>query len=259
MTRNHWNSSSDEELVREARLGHQEAFDTLVHRFRDAMMAIAQQALGSRETAEDVVQDAFLQALRALPQLHDPARFSHWLGVITRYRARRVGARERRCEPTDSATLDRLLARSGDRPAYPADVSGFTEDEASIRTALSSLPPEYRLVVRLYYYEEWPLRRIAAHLLVPISTVKWRLHHARHLLRRQLAAQAGVEAERDPIGGLRGSHSITKASTGAGIRPRRRLRSQPSARRTGALLAPDGIAERRLRRRSARRLGAARP
>src|SRR5216684_5541478 len=114
MTRTHMTSVSDEELVREARLGQREAFDELVHRFRDTMIVIAQQAIGSREAAEDVVQEAFLQALQALPQLHDPAKVSHWLFVITRYRARRVGARERRSEPTDSATLDRLLAHRGD-------------------------------------------------------------------------------------------------------------------------------------------------
>src|SRR5713226_7477355 len=199
MTRTHMTSVSDEELVREARLGHREAFDELVHRFRDTMIAIAQQAIGSREAAEDVVQDAFLQALHALPQLQDPAKISHWLFVITRYRARRVGARERRCEPIDAAALDHLLARRGDRTGHPADECARRDEHASVRAALAQLPPEYEKVLRLYYFEEWPLRRIAAHLGVPISTVKWRLYHARHLIRRQLTLTMGMEADTDMI------------------------------------------------------------
>src|SRR5207244_8483604 len=79
------------ELVREAQRGNPEAFDALVRRFRDLMVAVARQEIGSREAAEDVVQDALLQAFRALPQLQDPARFVPWLTVITRCRARRVG------------------------------------------------------------------------------------------------------------------------------------------------------------------------
>src|SRR5262245_36610972 len=91
---------SDEELVIGALLGDLGAFDELVRRFRGAVVAVAEGVLGSRELALDVAQEALLLAFKALPQLDDPARFPAWLCAITRNRARRVGAADRRSEPT---------------------------------------------------------------------------------------------------------------------------------------------------------------
>ena len=66
---------SDEELVVGALLGDLGAFDELVYRFRRAVVLVAQQITGSRDTAEDVAQDTFLIAFKALPQLKAPAKF----------------------------------------------------------------------------------------------------------------------------------------------------------------------------------------
>ena len=63
-------SCSQEELIHDAGRGSREAFDELVRRFRDEMIAVAHRATGSREVAEDIVQDAFLQAFQALPDLN---------------------------------------------------------------------------------------------------------------------------------------------------------------------------------------------
>ncbi|HZP81220.1 MAG TPA: sigma-70 family RNA polymerase sigma factor [Chthonomonadaceae bacterium] len=179
----------DEELVLSALLGHIQAFDELVRRFRGAVIFVAEQTLGSREAAEDVAQEAFLLAYKALPQLHDPAKFASWLYAITRHRARRVGAREGRSAPTEASQLDHLiLSQSPALTAHPADECVENSERESLRKTLALLPEEYRLALHLRYYEEWPVARIADFLSVPITTVKWRLHHGRALLRRQLAA-----------------------------------------------------------------------
>jgi RNA polymerase sigma-70 factor, ECF subfamily len=196
---------SSEELVREARRGDRQAFDELVRRFRDAMVVVAQEAIGSREAAEDVVQDAFLQALRALPQLHDPARFGSWLTVITRCRARRVGSRDWRCEPADPDTLDQLLMARGEWATDPADQWQHTREQATLHAAVAQLPPEYQLVLRLYYFEDWSVRRIATRLALSVSTVKWRLHRGRQLLHRQLAHTLEGGAGAEPLVERRGS------------------------------------------------------
>src|SRR5215212_7074173 len=138
---------SQEELIHAAGLGSREAFDELVHRFRDEMIGVACRATGSREAAEDIVQDAFLQAFRALPTLQDPAKFAGWLAVITRYRARRVGARDRRCEPTEAVALERLLFdREGERTLSIAEQWLRASESAEVRAALAKLPWEYRVV-----------------------------------------------------------------------------------------------------------------
>src|SRR5262245_54179669 len=134
----------DAELVHRARQGSREAFDELVRRFRRAMLAIACQATGSPELAEDVVQDAFLQAFHALPQLRDPEKFLGWLGVITRSRARRVGARDQRCEPTDAPALERLLyAARGEEALEPGEAYVRAGEKVAVRAALAQLSDGY--------------------------------------------------------------------------------------------------------------------
>ena len=96
----------DEELVVRALLGELEAFDELVRRFRGAVLAVAEGALGAGEAARDVAQEAFLLAFKALPQLEDPACFGAWLCAITRHRARRVARGNGRWQPTGSQCAD---------------------------------------------------------------------------------------------------------------------------------------------------------
>jgi RNA polymerase sigma-70 factor (ECF subfamily) len=58
-----------------------------------------------------------------------------------------------------------------------------------VRLALESLPAEYALVLRLRFFDEMPLKRIAAFLGVAVSTVKWRVHRGKQLLRERLEQQ----------------------------------------------------------------------
>ncbi len=177
----------DEELVVGALLGDLGAFDELVRRFRGAVLAVAEQTLGSREAARDVAQEAFLLAFKALPQLEEPANFAGWLCAITRHRARRVGALAARSVPTEQSDLDRLLLEQSEELAvHPEAELTRRALGAEVRGALARLPDELQEVLKLRYWEEWPVRRIADFLSLPVTTVKWRLHQGRKLLRRHL-------------------------------------------------------------------------
>jgi RNA polymerase sigma-70 factor (ECF subfamily) len=59
-------------------------------------------------------------------------------------------------------------------------------DKADLRLALERVPTDYALVLRLHYLDEMPLKRIAAFVGVPLTTVKWRVHQGKKLLREQL-------------------------------------------------------------------------
>src|SRR5919198_352140 len=100
--------ASDEELVLRTLLGERAAYDELVHRFRPGVVLVAEQVLGSRWEAEDVAQDALLQAYRALPTLAEPAKFAAWLRAIARHRAIRVASSQRRTVAADPELLERL-------------------------------------------------------------------------------------------------------------------------------------------------------
>ncbi|HXG66288.1 MAG TPA: RNA polymerase sigma factor [Blastocatellia bacterium] len=171
----------DEALVVAAILGDLGAFDELVLRYRAAAVRAAQAIVG-REDAEDVAQDALLLAFKALPTIEDPARFAAWLAAITRHRALRYSKQER-ARQAASLALDEVLLESVSALARPLVPGGEDEELAQ---ALAGLPDDYALALRLRYLDEMPLKRIAAFLGAPVSTVKWRLHRGRELLREQV-------------------------------------------------------------------------
>jgi RNA polymerase sigma-70 factor (ECF subfamily) len=180
----------DEELVQRSLLGDLDAFDELVRRFRGSVLFVAEQVLGSADAAEDVAQEACLLAVKALSRLREPEKFPGWLAAIARHRARRVAAQERRAEPTEPGRLDQLLANHCEALAPDAlDALCRQSERTLVRTLLAQLPPDNQTVLYLRYFEEWPIRRIAGFLSLSVTTVQWRLHHGRNLLRRQLTAE----------------------------------------------------------------------
>ena len=170
----------DEILVVAAILGDFDAFDELATRYRAAAVRTAQSIVG-REDAEDVAQDALLLAFKALPSIEDPTKFAAWLGAITRHRALRLGKRER-THQAGRVDLDEFLLEHVEALAHPLVSDGDQE----LMLAFEQLPADYALVLRLRFFDEMPLKRIAAFLGVPLSTVKWRVHRGKQLLREQI-------------------------------------------------------------------------
>ena len=185
--------ASDAELVVAALAGNTQAFDVLVNRYRRAMLTVAQQIVRNPTDAEDVVQDAFLRSFEALPQLTDLNRFGAWLHSITRNCALRYYKNVSRYQPQEDVELH--LNRSSDTSA--ADPARIVEQELtqqSVRDAIQDLPADYQVVIQLYYWAEVPQKRIAEFLSIPLTTVKWRLHKAKDLL-KTLLEKRGYEAD----------------------------------------------------------------
>jgi RNA polymerase sigma-70 factor (ECF subfamily) len=171
----------DAALVVAAILGNLGAFDQLVLRYRAAVVRVAQSIVG-REDAEDVAQDAWLLAFKALPSIEDPERFAAWLSAIARNRALRYGKRERQRQ-TGRVEFDEFLLEQVEALAQPM-VGGDGDEE--LNQALEEMPADYALALKLRFLDEMPLKRIAAFLGVPITTVKWRVHHGKQLLRGRI-------------------------------------------------------------------------
>jgi len=177
----------DEVLVVAAILGDLRSFDVLALRYRAAAYRVAQ-AIAGTELAEDAVQEALLLAFKALPSIEEPAKFASWLYAITRHAALRTSQRARK-ENERRVELDEALLECSDALALPfAPQDSF--ETAVVREVIESLAEEHRLILKLRFYDELPLRRIADFLDLPLSTVKWRLHRAKQLLREQLQPQA---------------------------------------------------------------------
>jgi RNA polymerase sigma-70 factor, ECF subfamily len=192
--------SPDEVLVMAAILGNLDAFEELVLRYRAAVVRLARTIVGN-DDAEDVAQDSLLLAFKALPTLEEPTRFAAWLSAITRHRAFRFSKRERaqlsKRIAMDEVLLEEIAALS--QPLVDRGVYGFRNDgdfyglesdseRGEVMAALDELPNEYAMPLRLRFQDEMPLKRIAAFMGVPLSTVKWRLHQGKKLLRERLGA-----------------------------------------------------------------------
>ena len=193
--------SPDEVLVLAAILGNLEAFEQLVLRYRPAVVRLARTVVGANY-AEDVAQDALLLAFKALPSIEEPRRFAAWLSAITRNRALRFSKSEdkhlSKRVALDEALLERIEALA--KPAAIRDgVENFRyraedfwyrteekEREEEMMIALDSLPADYAMPLRLHFLDDMPLKRIAAFMGVPLSTVKWRIHYGKKLMRAQI-------------------------------------------------------------------------
>jgi RNA polymerase sigma-70 factor (ECF subfamily) len=180
MRRIEWGQVNEETLVLAAQDGDLDAFDELAKRYRTAARIVADR-LVDREMAEDVVQDAFLAAYKALPQLKDRRRFGAWFLAIVRHRASRALAGNGRSPEPLTEHLDRLIIA-----AAPSIAQGSYGENAVATKALLDLPTDLRDVADLFYLQDWPVSRIASALGLTSATVKWRLHTARQKLRRAL-------------------------------------------------------------------------
>ncbi|HVF23064.1 MAG TPA: RNA polymerase sigma factor [Pyrinomonadaceae bacterium] len=181
----------DELLAIEAILGNLEAFEQLVVRYRPAVVRLARTIVGS-EYAEDVAQESLLLAFKALPSIEEPRKFAPWLSAITRHRALRFSKHEtahaNKRVPLDDALLEKIeaLAKpSAYKPLTDQALADKERDEAMLK-AVDGLPDDYSLPLKLHFLDDMPLKRISAFMGVPLSTVKWRIHQGKKLLRAKL-------------------------------------------------------------------------
>jgi RNA polymerase sigma-70 factor, ECF subfamily len=168
----------DGDLVWLARTGDAAAFRLLVERHRAVAPARAAR-LGARGgDADDIVQEAFLQAFTALDRLRDPDRFGAWLAGIV-VNVHRAAARR---PPV-------MLLGEWPEDLHPASAEGVPSAEdldlaEVLRTAVAGLPAGQRRAVELYYYAGLPATQIAA----SPGAAKASLHKARRRLREHISA-----------------------------------------------------------------------
>jgi RNA polymerase sigma-70 factor (ECF subfamily) len=124
-----------------------------------------------------------LRAFKALPAIEDPSKFAAWLMAITRHRALRL-SRQKRTRNAGRVELDELLLERVAALAQP--IADKHEKSEEMQLAMEKLPQDYALVLRLRYFDDMPLKRIAAFLGVPLATVKWRIFRGKKLLREQI-------------------------------------------------------------------------
>jgi RNA polymerase sigma-70 factor (ECF subfamily) len=187
----HFEDAQDLLAVQETLRGHRKAFDDVVRRYTPLLYSLSYRLLGSREEAEEAVQEIFLRAYHGVRQFRLGKRFYPWLYTIAlnylrsqlRKRYRRLGLGTRSLE---EATDLPALPRPGENPGESVECA---EVERLAQQALLGLPPRYREVFVLRQIEGLPVRDVAEILNLPEGTVKTFLHRGRALLIARLAEE----------------------------------------------------------------------
>ena len=166
---------------RRAQQGDSEAFRLLVEAYQTQVYRLALRLCGEA-AADDVTQEAFLAAWRALPEFRGTCRFSTWLYRLTTNAAIDWLRREKRHRGMDDVTE---LELPDDGPG-PQDQAEQAEAQQAVRRALSRLSEEHRQVLLLRYMQELDYAEIAAALEISEGTVKSRISRAKMRLRELL-------------------------------------------------------------------------
>jgi len=187
----------DEEIVRRVVAGDSALFEVLMRRHNQRLYRVARAILRNDAEAEDVMQQAYVNAYVHLDQFADRARFSTWLTRIATYEAlARLRRRGRFTEiegMSESARDGEVLATQGTNPEREAYLG---ELRTTLEGSVDALPEAYRSVFVLRDVEGLSTAETAESLELSEDVVKTRLVRARAQLRRSIWERAGL-ASRD--------------------------------------------------------------
>jgi RNA polymerase sigma-70 factor (ECF subfamily) len=169
----------DAKVLRAFALGDEAAFAEIYRRYCGPMFAIALATIGRRDLASDAVQQAFIQAWRAVATYSPESDVAPWLFTITRRAAIDLWRRERRHV---LAGEDQMVDRVEPGPSLEAAWEAW-----QVRQAIDELTAAERDVVNLAYVEGLTHTETADRLGIPVGTVKSRSHRAHHRLGRLLS------------------------------------------------------------------------
>jgi RNA polymerase sigma-70 factor, ECF subfamily len=174
----------DRALVDRARAGDPAAFRALVEGHQARVLGLAWRLTGARADAEEVAQDAFVRAWRALPAFRGESAFATWLHrIVTRVALDRRAQAVRRRRHEVGLEDEVAAAVAADAP-NAGDAAGEDRMTARARVALlAGLSETQRTAVTLHYLEDRPVLEVAQAMDVPENTVKTHLARARATMR----------------------------------------------------------------------------
>ena len=177
--------NDESQLIDESLRGHSEAFGRLVQLHQDRLYHAIAHFVGDRVEAEDVVQEAFVQAYLKLASFQRNSAFYTWL-----YRIAFNTAVSRRRRKRVETSVDKSREETGDEPVDLGDAPGerlIREERAQqLYTALDKLSEEHRAIIVLREIDDHDYEAISEILKINLGTVRSRLHRARLQLRERL-------------------------------------------------------------------------
>ncbi|MCZ6460542.1 MAG: RNA polymerase sigma factor RpoE [Gammaproteobacteria bacterium] len=181
---------TDKELVRRVKKGDKQAFDLLFSRYQHKILNLVSRYLRDQQDVEDVTQEAFIKAFRALPRFRGESAFYTWLYRIAINTAKNhLVARSRRppgvdVDIDDAEFMDGTdVLRESESPE-----AALSRDELSqvINATLSELPDDLRSAVTLREFDGLSYEQIAEIMDCPVGTVRSRIFRAREAIDQRI-------------------------------------------------------------------------
>lgn len=186
-------NQAEAEIIASILAGDTQRFHDLIRPYEGSVYAVAFTLLKNQADAEEVAQEAFLKAYRALAGFRSEAKFSTWLVSITlnearnRLRQRKATPVQSLDEPDEEGHISPALLR--DWRELPSEVLERSEIRELLQKAITELPPKYREVFLLRDVNEYSVQETADSLAISVANVKVRLHRARMMLQKRLAPE----------------------------------------------------------------------
>ena len=180
-----------------------DAFDKLYRDHVDLVYRYAYRLCGDMESANDLVQETFLNAFRGMNAFRGDARVSTWLYTIASRAAMRL-RRKRKGAPERELSLEEFIPTSEGEFRLQIPIEGLTPEQAlenkelreALDQAINKLPKKYRIALVLRDMEGLSAKEVSGIMGLSERAVKSRLHRARLFVRRELSGRGITEEHR---------------------------------------------------------------
>ena len=180
----HSDEISNSELVRKSQLGDKAAFEQLVIRHQDSVFSLAYKLTGNREMANDVAQEAFIRAWKAIEKFRGDSTFSTWIYRIT---VNTAWTLRKKAKKHNTLNIDDTYEPIVIDEKKDPELVAINSDLSSVLiNALDKIPIEQRIIVELKNIEGRSHKEIADYLDISVTAAKVRLHRAHQKLRQIL-------------------------------------------------------------------------
>ena len=175
---------SNSELVKKSQLGDKSAFEELVKRHQELVFSLSFKLTGNRELANDVAQEAFIRAWKAIGKFRGDSTFGTWIYRITVNTAWTLRKKAKKHYSLNIEDTQEPVVV--DEKKDPELVAINTDLSLVLRKALNQIPLEQRIIVELKNIEGRSHKEIADYLDISVTAAKVRLHRAHQKLRNIL-------------------------------------------------------------------------
>ena len=190
----------DQQLVARAQQGEKQAFELLVSKYQRKLLRLISRLVRDPAEAEDVAQDAFIKAYRALPQFRGDSAFYTWLYRIGVNTAKNYLVSQGRRPPSSTEKDNEEAETFDDADALrdintPESILLSKEIATTVNAAMAKLPEELRTAISLREIEGLSYDEISEVMNCPIGTVRSRIFRAREAIAAELRPLLGTSAD----------------------------------------------------------------